>query len=64
MTTKDHDALPRYRVVEEWESPGVYEVFDTTTASGRWRRVETHTQRALADAAAAWWNARASGGGK
>ena len=54
-------APPRYRVVEDAEEPGVFEVADTATASGAWRRIETHLRREDADAAAAWWNERASG---
>ena len=54
-------APPRYRVVEDAEEPGVFEVVDTATASGAWRRIETHLRRDAADAAASWWNARVRG---
>lgn len=55
------DAPPRYRVVEDAEERGIYEVLDTATACGAWRRIETNTRRPDAEAAAAWWNGRATG---
>lgn len=53
------DALPRYRVVEDASAPGAFDVMDTRTACGGWRVIEAHSGRA--DAAAAFWNARATG---
>jgi len=60
MNTTEAGELPRYRVVEDADAPGAFDVMDTRTASGRWRRIETHCGRADAERAAEWWNNRSA----